>query len=478
MCAARALSEAGESTTLPATSGSPNLDSIAPMPTAPLLEFLTAACVPRHGSHASGTIARANAILAEHPALATTSLHAAAVLGDSERVERFLAADPSAASRPAPPHGWDPLTYLCFSNYLKLDASRAEGFVRAAATLLDAGASANSGFAEPGHEPNPTFESVLYGACGVAHHAPLTRLLLARGAEPNDEEVPYHAPEGYDNAALVALLECGRLTPDSLSTLLLRKCDWHDAAGVLLVLAAGADPNRASRWSRSGLFHAISRDNGLALIGLLLDHGADPAARGPHGTAIAAAARCGRGDLLQEFVRRGIPLGLHGVDALVAACAEGDAARVRALRAEDPEAVAAVLSDAPRLLGRFAGIGNADGLGLLLDLGVPADLPLDPTSGYFRVARGSTALHVAAWRARHETVALLLERGASPGARDADGVSPLMWAVRACVDSYWADRRTPESVALLLSAGAPVDGVPFPSGYAEVDALLSVHRAR
>jgi hypothetical protein len=30
--------------------------------------------------------------------------------------------------------------------------------------------------------------------------------------------------------------------------------------------------------------------------------------------------------------------------------------------------------------------------------------------GYFEIAKDSTALHVAAWRARHGTVKLLIER--------------------------------------------------------------------
>lgn len=49
----------------------------------------------------------------------------------------------------------------------------------------------------------------------------------------------------------------------------------------------------------------------------------------------------------------------------------------------------------------------------------------------------------------------------------------LALAVRACVDSYWKDRRSPESVQALLLAGATVGGVDYPSGYAEVDSLLA-----
>jgi len=92
--------------------------------------------------------------------------------------------------------------------------------------------------------------------------------------------------------------------------------------------------------------------------------------------------------------------------------------------------------------------------------------------GYFGIAKASTALHVAAWRARHDTVRLLIERGAPIDAPDGNGRTPLALAVRACVDSYWTERRSPESVRALLQAGASVRGALFPSGYAEVDELL------
>lgn len=440
--------------------------------------FLIAACVPRDSAHSDGSIARAEALRAAHPDVATASIHTAAALGDAAGVERFLLADPGAATAAGGPHGWDPLTYLCFSNYLRCDPARSEGFVRAATALLDAGASPNTGFAEPGHQPEPTFESVLYGACGVAHHAALTALLVARGADVNDEEVTYHSAEGYDNAALEVLVASGRLTADSLATLLLRKIDWHDVAGVRWLLAHGADPARATRWSRDALVHALSRDNALETIELLLEHGADPAATDRGVSAIAMAAHCGRGDVLAVLAHRGVPLGLRGRDAFVAACARGDSATARTMAAADSDAAAAMRAGAGALLARFAGVGNAAGVGVLLDLGVSADLRLGPVRGYFPVPAGSTALHIAAWRARHETVALLLDRGAGANVQDADGHTPLHFAVQACVNSYWADRRRPDSVARLLAAGASVAGIPYPSGYAEVDALLSAHFAR
>ena len=37
---------------------------------------------------------------------------------------------------------------ICFSRYLRLDRTRSDGFLRAATALLDAGASANTGWME------------------------------------------------------------------------------------------------------------------------------------------------------------------------------------------------------------------------------------------------------------------------------------------------------------------------------------------
>ena len=48
----------------------------------------------------------------------------------------------------------------------------------------------------------------------------------------------------------------------------------------------------------------------------------------------------------------------------------------------------------------------------------------------------------------------------------------MVLAVKACVDSYWSSRRSPDSVEALLRAGASVSDVAFPSGYSEVDDLL------
>src|SRR6266850_782270 len=222
----------------------PALETLVSIPAGAVDEFLDAACVPLDSSHSSGTLERAQKILAEHPGLEISDMYAAAVTGNDDAVRGFLSADPGSATVAGGPRGWDALTHLCFSRYLRLDRTRSDGIIRAARALLDAGASPNSGWFEKNHQPGPEWESVLYGAAGVAHHPGLTRLLLERGADPNDGEVVYHSPETYDNTVLKLLVETGKLTEESLTTMLIRKHDLHDYAGDKFLLEQNFDLNR------------------------------------------------------------------------------------------------------------------------------------------------------------------------------------------------------------------------------------------
>jgi ankyrin repeat protein len=437
--------------------------------------FIEAASAPRH-AHRSGTLEAAETILTNHPHIAARSIYVAALLGDETAVLGFLAQDPASATVKGGLRFWDPLTYLCFSRFLRMDPTRSDAFVATARALLDAGASANTGWIELIDFPNPrpVPETAIYGAAGVAHHPALTRLLLERGADPNDEETPYHVPETHDNTVLRILLVSGKLSPKSISTLLLRKCDWHDAEGVQLILEHGADPNSIMGWGKAALHQAVQRDNSLTILNLLLDHGADPALPDNQGrTAIAIAARRGRATALDLFERRGAKLEMTGVDALLAACARDRKGAIAVIAPAEPEATALVIEHGGPILAAFAGIGNAAGVRNLLDLGVSPSAIFHQGDGYFGIARESTALHVAAWRGWSDVVKELIARGAAVNDLDGEGRSPLQLAVKACIDSYWVDRRTPHSVRALLDAGASKDGIILPTGYGEIDRLLA-----
>ena len=414
-------------------------------------------------------------LLRQYPEIATSSIYTAAVLGDEAAVRNFLARDSSAATAKGGPYDWDALTYLCFSRYLRLDRARSEAFVRTARVLLDAGASANTGWIENIDHPNPrpVFEAAIYGAAAIAQHAGLTQLLLERGADPNDEETPYHVVETYDNTVLKILLESGKLNKQSMATLLLRKCDWHDPEGIRLVLEQGANPNEITFWGVTALHQAMRRDNSLEIVKMLLDYGADPALPNRLGqSAILIAARRGRADALVLLEQRGTPINLTGVDALIAACARDRKDTIQTLLAAAPQLQAQLNEQGGTLLAEFAGVGNLAGVRNLLDLGVSPAALYRAGDGYFGIAKDSTALHVAAWRARPQVVRELIRRGAPVNAADAQGRTALQLAIKACVDSYWKERRSPASVRALLEAGASTAGIETPSGYDEVDQLL------
>jgi ankyrin repeat protein len=287
----------------------------------------------------------------------------------------------------------------------------------------------------------------------------LTRLLLERGADPNDEEVPYHSPETLDNRALKILVESGKLTPSSIVTMLIRKFDWHDDEGVAWLLKQGADPNFLTHWGSRPLQHALSRGNPLKYFELLLDHGADPTLPAKNGeSAFSIAARMARADVLELFERRGFAAKLTGDDdVFLAACARADEATARRIVASDPTLFQRLQARNQGLLADFAGSGSTAAVGLMLDLGF--DIGSPRTSP--RWAQGETALHVAAWRGHLSMVKLLIERGAPLEATHRSGATPLAMALQGLIEqSEWTPNEYSIEIATaLLNAGARLETV-------------------
>ena len=437
--------------------------------------FIEAACVDIRGWHGGGTLAQSETILAGHPSIATANIYCAAVLGNESAMREWLALDCGLATAKGGPHRWDALTYLCFSRYLRIHKDRSESFAACARILLEGGADASTGWMNEIDEPSkPFIETAIYGAAGVAQNAAVTQVLLEFGADPNDGETPYHVGETYDNEVLELLLRSGRLNERGLATVAMRKCDWHDDAGLLLVLEHGANPNYLSEWKHTPLHQSIRRDNGLVMIDHLLDHGGDPLLVNTLDgrNAFQMAAYHGRGDILDAFDKRGFKNEFKGMDAVVAACARGEKVVAQAVLESNRELAESFLTMGGTLLARFSGPGNDAGVRTLLALGISPNALWDAGDGYWDLAPGSTALHVAAWRANHELVRTLISAGTAVNACDVRNRTPLQLAVKACTDSYWKYRRQPDSVAALLAAGAAVQGVDLPTGYEEIDRLL------
>src|SRR5579862_649492 len=124
-------------------------------------------------------------LLAQTPEIAGHSLATALMLGDVARVRAEIARDPATATRSDPRTGWTPLHAVCASRWHFLDPDRAPGLVATARLLLDAGADLN---VRLGNGRTP-FNCATASASGGVGHEALMRLLLERGAVPEDHDL-------------------------------------------------------------------------------------------------------------------------------------------------------------------------------------------------------------------------------------------------------------------------------------------------
>ena len=359
-------------------------------------------------------------------------LDAALVLGEVVRVRAALARDVGAAIRPVGARDWLPLLYVAHSAFL--GGERTDGFLACARTLLDAGADPDSSW------EHPEFGALgaLYGAAGVAHEPRMTALLLAAGANPDDDESVYHATETSDHTCLRLLLDAGARVEGTNA--LAHALDTEDPAKVRLLLEHDAGSEVAR----------------LAAVGDL----PRPLAGGP-----PPARRARRG---HQRGRRGQPaLAVrarlaHGPSRpLRAARRAGRAARGRADRRADR----ALLRRRPRRCAAARGASTPSapsGCGRVLR-GAPPGRGGGPRARGRVPARarrparppgqmGGTPLHHSAWWGHGDVVALLLERGADPHRRNNFGGADAARPLRPTAPST-PPARSPEAAP--ITAGSP-----------------------
>jgi ankyrin repeat protein len=392
-----------------------------------------------------GPLMKAGRLLAEDPAVAT-DLRAAVVLGDVDRLRVEFAGDPDLATRTDPTFGWTALLAVCSSRWCR-DPARAAGLFAEAELLLDAGADPNERLAQPYCAP-------LYAAAGLTGNEQITRLLLARGADPDTPSALYHAAFHEDTACLQLLLDHGARAEgsDALGAAL----SVDNTGAVRALLAAGVDPRVDVPAEALGqespaqppLYTAVATRCAVEIVELLLAAGADPAATGPDGrSAYQLAVRQGQADLVDRIPPAGP---IEPVDELLGACLRADGPAARAVVAANPGLVERLdPADLAAIVDAAEHVG-AGAVGLMLELGFPV--------GTLRPGDGATALHAAAYHERADLVRLLLAAGADTTVRDSTFDSdPMGWALEGSGEGRTGGDPV-GTVAALLDAGAVADG--------------------
>lgn len=396
---------------------------------------------------------RAERILALHPGIAKASFHTALVLGDAERVVEQLDQEPSLATKPGGPRGWEPLHYVCYTSMAHDSPGRAAGLVAIAQRLIAQGVDPNTRFPWLHHNVR---RPVLWGASRVVRALPLVQALLDAGADANDGVTLPLAASAGDLPVLEALLAHGANVDQAWATdgatSLYAILNWsHTPDGAVWLLEHGADPNAQSAETGETPLHAVARAWDVPLAEAMVAHGADIAKRRADGrTPYAVAELNGNRALADWLVAHGAAPELSPVDRLVAACSRSDRATVDALLAADPGLPNQLTEDHYIAFHRAAERGDVGALAAMLACGFD---PNRPDAGI-----GKTALHSAAMAGWPDAVRVLLAQGASVTVRDREfNGQPLIWAAEGSRTEHRQGRDFAAVGKLLLEAGSSVE---------------------
>jgi ankyrin repeat protein len=408
-----------------------------------------------------GAAVRAQRLLARHPGIAHASLYAELVLGDGTSVAARLQKQPDVARQAGGVQTWEPLLYVCHTCLHQDAPDRAAGLVAIARELVARGANPNAEYHFQWHRELP--RTALWGALCVVRHLPLAEALLEAGANPTDG-VSMHIVAGVGDVASLELLHRYHVdvngirggVPPLRYILSWAHNDPVRAAGIRWLLEHGADPNLP--WSEPGdaPIHVVAERWDVAMMDLLVRHGADIHQRRADGrTAHTLAELHGNTDVAAWLLAHGATDERTPLERFISACARGDRASADALLQVHPGLRGELGEEHHRMMHVPAERGDYAVLETMLACGFkPAATDVD----------GVTALHKAAMAGHAEAVRVLLAHGAPVNALDGMfAATPLVWASHGWGEEPGAHAGHLDVARLLIDAGSSREWVAPPN---------------
>lgn len=395
----------------------------------------------------TGKLSVARRILSQRPEMAAQRLQVACAAADIANTSALLKGDPSLANKVGDGREL-PLVCACASHFHRLGPQVAAASVRCVEALLEHGADPNARAEGTGNEKLP----MLYFAC-VSNNLGVVKLLLERGANPNDGESVYHAAEMNHRECLELLVAHGanisRPDPGVGNTPLYFLADiGAQPEGVQWLLENGADANAPTGELAATPLHRVAAGGNATLAKLLLAHGADPNLPRKDGkTAYVLAVRSGSSEVLALLRDAGARSdGLRPVDELLGACMLADESAARAIIQKHPEVMSSLTREDQQMIHHAAWNGRANTVRLMGALKFDVSVLNDS---------GATPLHVAAWHGQPDIVKALVGFGAPVNVRDGYyGSSPMGWAANGSTTCRTADDDYRAVVDALIDGGA------------------------
>jgi hypothetical protein len=397
---------------------------------------------------------RALRLLTLHPGIAHANLHTELVLGDADGALARLRAQPSLATQSGGIQNWEPLLYVCHTCVHRDEPSRAAGLVTIARELLALGANPNAEYHWQWHPELP--RTALWAALCGTNHLPLAELLLQKGANPTDG-VSLHITAGGGNLPAVELLHRFKVDPNGIPggvPPLRYILGWGDnPIGPRWLLEHGADPNLV--WSEHGdaPIHMAAQRWDVAMMELLVRHGADLHQRRRDGRTALTVAELHGNQAVADWLRaHGAKDELSLLDRFVAACACGDRAGADAMLRSNPELRDQLRTEHHLMMHMPAERGDARVLETMLSCG------FDPDA---RDHDGVTALHRASMGGRVEAVRTLITHGAALDVLDGMfAAPPLVWVAEGWTHDSASGADYLAAAKLLIAAGSPTTWTP------------------